>query len=214
MPRQRQEAGAGSINLQAGRDLSVVVSHLSAPADNDDGGAEVQARVHWALLLSDPRRPGCYFVNVINRSRVSEVTVTHVWFETDPRRHVLTRRPGPIAPLSQWETWIEADELPFSPMRYEWLARVQLGDDTVIESVPRSHVPEVGYVPGEVYGFSASGTSAPPGSHVSSYAASASVAVTGVAGSMDLGGRVDLPPDVSGGSERRPRRRISAKPDG
>ena len=216
MPRQRQEAGAGSINLQAGRDLSVVVNQLAAPVDDDDGdgGTGVQVRVHRALLLSDPRRPSCYFVNVINRSRVSEVTVTHVWFETDPRRHVLTRRPGPIAPRSQWETWIEADELPFSLTRYEWLARVQLGDDTVVESVPRSEVPQVGYVPGEVHSFAASATSAYGSANVSSYAASASVAVTGAAGSMDGGGRVDLAPDVSRGSERSRRRRTSAKSDG
>jgi len=215
MPRQRQEAGAGSINLQAGRDLSVVVNQIAAPADNDDGdGTDVQVRVHRALLLSDPRRPSCYFVNVINRSRVSEVTVTHVWFETDPRRHVLTRRPGPIAPLSQWETWIEADELPFSLTLYEWLARVQRGDDRVIESVPRSDVPEVGYVPGEVYSFAASGTSARAGADVSSYAASASVTVTGVPGSVDVAGRVDLAPDVRRGSERSRPRRTSAKPDG
>ena len=197
MPRQRQEAGAGSINLQAGRDLSVVVNQMASLTDDDDGNdADVQVRVHRGFLLTDHRTPSCYFVNVMNRSRVSEVTATHIWFETDPRKHVLMRRPGPIAPLSQWETWIEADELPFSLVLYEWLARVRLADDRVIESVPRTDVPEVGYVPGEVYSFAASGTSAGAVADISSYAASASVAVTGVGGSMDVAGRVDFAPDV------------------
>jgi hypothetical protein len=195
--------------------MSIVVNQIATPTYNDDGDSpDVQVRVHPALLLSDPQTPRCYFVNVINRSRVSEIRVTHVWFETDPRTHVLTRRPGSIAPLSQWETWIEADELPFSLTLYEWLARVQLGDERVIESFPRSDVPEVGYVPGEVYSFAASGTSASASTHVSSYAASASMAVTGIAGSMDVARRVDLAPEVRRSSERTRRRRTSAMPDG
>ena len=213
MRRQRQEAGAESINLQAGRDISVVVNQMAGPAEDDEN--EVRVRVHRAFLYSDPRTPSCFFVNVFNASSVRETTVTHVWFETHPRTHALARKPGRVAPLSQWETWVEADALPFSLTRYEWLARVQLADGRVIESVPREDVPEVGYVPGEVFSLAASGTAA-SGSYVSSYAASASVAVTpvtGVAGPMDTALHVDLAPDVHSGSER-PRRRKPAKRDG
>ena len=151
MRRQRQEAGAESINLQAGRDISVVVNQMAGPAEDDEN--EVRVRVHRAFLYSDPRTPSCFFVNVFNASSVRETTVTHVWFETHPRTHALARKPGRVAPLSQWETWVEADALPFSLTRYEWLARVQLADGRVIESVPREDVPEVGYVPGEGEGL-------------------------------------------------------------
>ncbi len=200
MSRQRQAAGAGSINLQAGRDLSVSVNLVAAPAEDDE--SDVHVRVHIAFLTSDPRKPVCWFVNVINRSRVYDITVTHVWFETVPRTHVLTRKPGRVAPSSQWETWIEAHELPFSLTKYEWLARIQLADDRVIESVPRENVPEVGFVPGEAIITFPSSRTAPSGSDVSSYAASASVALTGImatTGVAGSSGRTSV-----GGSDRSP----------
>ncbi len=164
MSRQRQEAGTGSINLQGGRDLWVNL--VAAPAEDDE--PDVLVRVHIAFLTSDPREPVCWFVNVVNRSRVHDTTGTRVWFETVPRTHVLTLKPGRVAPSSQWETWIEAHELPFSLTKYEWLARVQLADDRVIESVPRENVPEVGFVPGEAIITCSSSRTALSGIHVSS----------------------------------------------
>ena len=148
MPRQSQKGGANSINQQAGRDLIVV--QIAASGDNRRSLQDVQVRVHEAVLLSDPRKPSCYFVNVLNASPEREIQVTHVWFEIDPQtqKHVLTRPPGRVAARSQWETWIEAAELPFTLTRPERLARVKLGDGSVIHSQPREDVPAAGFVPG------------------------------------------------------------------
>ena len=68
MRRQRQEAGAESINPQAGRDISVVVNQMAGRAEDDEN--EVAVRVHRAFLYSDPRMPSCFFVNVFNASSV------------------------------------------------------------------------------------------------------------------------------------------------
>jgi HNH endonuclease len=105
----------------------------------------VVVRVHKASFANDPQTP-CYFVNILNRSS-RNITVTHVWFETDPPVHVLTRPPGTVAAQSQWETWIEAAALPATSTGPECLARVQLADDTLLSSVPRRSVPSAGYVP-------------------------------------------------------------------
>ena len=168
MSRQRQQAGAGSINLQSARDTHLtIINQIPAPRDRPKD-ERVQARVHQAFLRSKPHAPTCYFVNVFNPSLEREITVTHVWFACDPERHVLTRRlPVRIPTCAQWETWIEANALPFSPIRPEWLARVRLADDTVIESVPRDDVPAAGYVPGYEFGWEMLSTESPAASGTS-----------------------------------------------
>jgi hypothetical protein len=77
---------------------------------------EVHLRVHQAFRVGDPT--AYYFVNAYNASPESEVTVTHVWFATDPEQHFInTERPLParIAPRAQWETWCPVSAVPAQP---------------------------------------------------------------------------------------------------
>ena len=113
---------------------------------------DVRVRVHVAQLTTAPGRPLCCFVNVFNASPQREVTVTHVWWETEPKTHVINvQRPLParIRSGDQWETWIPIDELRVADVEEDYsLARVQLADDSVVASVKRVNVPEAGVVPG------------------------------------------------------------------
>ena len=111
---------------------------------------DVRVRVHMAIL-SDANATPCYFVNVKNASPEREVTVTHVWFATQPPVHfVNTKRPLPvrIAARDQWETWLEIASVAAAPPEVFELARVQLGDDRVVKSVERQNLPPAGMVPG------------------------------------------------------------------
>lgn len=123
---------------------------------------EVRLRVHRALLLAPrlsrerytqgysapPEDKDCYFLNVWNASPQRRVQVTHVWVETPGHLAVLTRPlPVTIEPGEQWETWVEATDLP-GGLVVEEVARAQLADGTVLRSEPRLDVPPAGAVPG------------------------------------------------------------------
>ena len=110
---------------------------------------KVRLRVHRAWFTSGPHLgEEAYFLNVQNVSPQREVTVTHVWFASEPEVHALERSPGQIKPGAQWETWILVDDVPPGTENVERLGRAQLGDGTVLKSVPRADVPPAGYVPG------------------------------------------------------------------
>jgi hypothetical protein len=112
---------------------------------------DVRVRVHEAAINDSGGWTPCYFVNVLNASPEREVTVTHVWFETDPPVHFVNPdRPLParIRPRDQWETWIEAARVPAVPPGVLGLARARLADDRVLHSVAREDVPPVGMIPG------------------------------------------------------------------
>ncbi len=121
---------------------------------------DVRVRVHRAVLLRTPHSPSgmtvtgqvgvdAYFINVLNASPVRAVGITHVWLATEPETHILTRAPpARLEPDSEWETWVEVDDLPAGTTGVERLARVRLTNGSVVESVPRDDVPAAGYVPG------------------------------------------------------------------
>jgi hypothetical protein len=111
--------------------------------DSERGMTKVAVRVHKAFLRETP----VYCVDILNASPEREVTVTHVSFATDPAVPVIKEKlPVRIAPVDQWETWIEADKLPDSRKATETLARAVLADGTVVCSTARDDVPEVGLV--------------------------------------------------------------------
>ena len=114
---------------------------------------EVHLRVHRALLtmmngreLDDPI--DSYFLNVWNASPEQQVQVTHVYIETpNGQVGVLTKPlPATVAAQHEWETWLPVVGVsPTVDVFHE--ARARLSNGTVIESVPRTDVPEVGAVP-------------------------------------------------------------------
>ena len=122
-------------------------------ADDDEAPAAdtppLRLTVHLAFFQHNSLV--CYFVNATNLSE-REVEITHVWFESAPRIHVLQperRLPRRLRPAESWETWLEAYRLPEAahadPYR---LARARLSTGQVIESVNNEDVIDQGYVPG------------------------------------------------------------------
>lgn len=108
----------------------------------------VGLRIHAATFQAAPERGVCFFLNVQNGSPEREVTVTHVWIASEPPVPATAKRlPVRIRPGAQWETWIPAASVPTGTTNIERLGRAQLGDDRVLESVPRTNVPATGYVP-------------------------------------------------------------------
>jgi hypothetical protein len=54
----------------------------------------------------------CYFINVWNASPERDVTVTHVWLETQPQVQVMTKPlPARIAPHARWETFVPVENV-------------------------------------------------------------------------------------------------------
>jgi hypothetical protein len=91
-----------------------------------------------------------YFVKVVNLSRQRTIQITHVWFETTPRRDVLIpERPLPawLRPDEEWEGWVNAAGLA-PDQKVEWLGRVRLSSGKVIKSRLHKDVPPRGDVSG------------------------------------------------------------------
>jgi hypothetical protein len=128
--------------------LAMEIAEVEARLESFSASTTVQLRVHEAVFVGDAQQRPHYFLNVYNASRTLTTRVTHVWFETEPQAHVLTRRPGSIPPGEQWETWLAVSDLPPAHVPPAWLARVRLADGSTVCSVPRRDVPAAGFIPG------------------------------------------------------------------
>src|SRR3972149_2529109 len=113
--------------------LEWIATPLGWARDAFLGRRQVVLKVHRAILIEGHR--DCYFVNVTNHSRDREVEVTHIWFECEPRVHVLQRdRPLPkrLRADETWETWLDVSLLPPAVRDVSFkLARARLSTDKV-----------------------------------------------------------------------------------
>lgn len=109
----------------------------------------VRLTVHRAFF-SDGRE--CFFVSATNLSHSREVEITHVWFETSQRVHLLLpERPLPkrLKPDERWDVWIDVKQIPASVRHKAYtLARARLSTDRVVKSVRAVDVPDAGMVAG------------------------------------------------------------------
>jgi hypothetical protein len=106
---------------------------------------KVDIRVGVHRGLAGPHRADAYVITVLNLSPERSVTIAHVWLEAVVKMPVLTRRlPVTVAAGEQWETWIEARELPPGTTDVEHRVRVVLDDDTVIALASRGAVSPTG----------------------------------------------------------------------
>jgi len=110
---------------------------------------QLQLTIHKAYFL--PKREiEYYFITTTNISK-RDIEVTHIWFDCEPRVHVLTRKlPKRLRPNETWETWIPINAVPLSDQENPYmLARARLSTGTIIHSCESTTIPEQGYVPGE-----------------------------------------------------------------
>lgn len=68
-----------------------------------------------------------YFIHTTNVSE-RDIEVTHIWFECDPRVHVLTRElPKRLTPNETWKTYIEIENVPVDNPSTRARARLSTG---------------------------------------------------------------------------------------
>jgi len=89
------------------------------------------------------------FVTITNLSRSRELTVTHVWFVTDPEAHIVDNAlPRRLRPDDSWETAIGLSQLPEGVREDAFnLARARLSTGAVVSSTRNENVPAFGRVP-------------------------------------------------------------------
>ena len=91
-----------------------------------------------------------FFIWVTNLSSKREVEITHIWFQTNPRKDVLNpERPLPkrLQLDERWETWIPVADVPTED-DLERKVRVQLSNGKVVKSRLNKDVPPTGHVAG------------------------------------------------------------------
>jgi hypothetical protein len=112
----------------------------------------VHVTVHGAFFISGPHRgdPKQFFIGVTNLSPQRPVVITHVWFETNPQKHILNlERPLPkrLELDEKWETWIPVADVPTED-DLELKVRVLLSNGEEVKSLPFPNVPPIGFVAG------------------------------------------------------------------
>jgi len=112
----------------------------------------VHVTVHAAFFLSGPHRgePQQFFIGVTNLSPQRIVEITHVWFDTNPRKDILNlERPLPkrLQLDEKWETWIPVADVPTED-DLELKGRVRLSNGEVVKSLAFPDVPPVGFLAG------------------------------------------------------------------
>ena len=93
--------------------------------------------------------PERYYIGITNASKQREITVTHIWFDTEPRCDVFDADlPVRLRYDARWETSIAVSAVPANPDDAAWLARCLLmPNDKVVKSRPRKNVPPIGVIP-------------------------------------------------------------------
>ncbi len=112
------------------------------------GPATVTLRVHVAMFM--PSSAPHYFLKATNESYDTAVRLNRIWFATQPDVDVDNphrRLPTELEPGGLFETWLPLSLVPGGP-EVEYLARVELGDGSVIESQPNTDVAPAGAIGG------------------------------------------------------------------
>lgn len=129
----------------------LVQAALDLVRDGVQRARRVRVRTHGAVFAGST--DVCVFVNIVNVGQ-RPVTVTHVWFATEPRVHVVNEaRPLPrsLGPDEPWETWVPLRAFAAQGLSEERLlrsARVRLSTGRVLKARPNREVPSLGAVPG------------------------------------------------------------------
>jgi hypothetical protein len=138
--------------VDAGRDAGwQLTDDQAAEVVQESERRVVRVMVHRAFFMHghhDPRQQFCIWVTNLSPQRTVEIT--HIWFETNPRRDILNpARPLPkrLRPDQRWETWIAVADVPTED-DLEWKVRVLLSNGEVVKSVLNPNPPPVGFVAG------------------------------------------------------------------
>jgi hypothetical protein len=112
------------------------------------GGPAVRLLVHVAVFIGSAIP--FYFLKVLNDSLTEPIRINDVWFETNPITRVINpqrRLPAMLESGDTFETWIAVQRVPEAE-NILCLARVRLGDGSVIQSLPNTAFAPAGLVGG------------------------------------------------------------------
>lgn len=119
------------------------------------GATALRSALRLTIHVAQFRGSGtfCCFINATNLRQDTDVEVTHVWIESEPKAFALNAdRPLPkrLRPHETWETWIPLYEIPTDYIGENLynLGRARISTGEVISSVENESVPERGQVPG------------------------------------------------------------------
>lgn len=118
----------------------------------EESERRVHVTVHGAFFTPGQHRDKRqqFFIGVTNLSPQRRVVITHIWFETNPRKDILNlERPLPkrLELDEKWETWIAVADVPTED-DLELKVRVLLSNGEVVKSLPFPNVPPIGFVAG------------------------------------------------------------------
>lgn len=103
--------------VEADREAGWQLTDDQAAEVVEESVRRVHVTVHVAFFLSGPHRgePQHFFIGVTNLSAERTVEITHISFDTNPRKDILNlERPLPkrLQLDEKWETWIPVADVP------------------------------------------------------------------------------------------------------
>ncbi|MET9785406.1 hypothetical protein [Streptomyces canus] len=129
------------------RSLSVLV-HRAIVLELSNASPPVTGAPPMTYEPDDEPEIEYFFIKVTNLSPQREVWVTHIWFETEPKKHLLDPRhpfPRRLGLDQMFEMSIPVSEVP-AGVDLERRVRVALSSGDIFNSRLNENVPPVGFV--------------------------------------------------------------------
>ncbi len=115
----------------------------------------IRVLVHRAFL--EDKRKEAFFITITNLTLDRELEMTNIWFNSNPKIHVIRDdRPLPktLKPNETWGTWLPVNKLPLGYHSYAFkMVRVRLFNGTLAYSEENLTHPEKEMVPAEEIKF-------------------------------------------------------------
>jgi len=115
----------------------------------------IRVLVHRAFL--EDSRKEAFFIIITNLTLDREIEITHIWFNSNPKVHVIRDDrllPKKLKPNETWDTWLPVNKLPsgYHPHAFT-MVRVRLSNGSLAYSEQNLTPPEKEIVPTEPVNF-------------------------------------------------------------
>ena len=115
----------------------------------------IRVLVHRAVL--EDKQKEAFFITVTNLTLDREIVITNIWFNSNPRVHVIRNDrvlPKKLKPNETWDTSLPVNKLPLGYHPYAFkMVRVRLSNGTLAYSEENLTHPEKEMVPAEEIKF-------------------------------------------------------------
>ena len=115
----------------------------------------IRVLVHRAFL--EDRQKEAFFITITNLTLDREIEITNIWFNSNPKVHVIRNDrvlPKKLKPNETWDTWLPVNKLPSAYHPYVFkMVRVRLSNGSLAYSEENLTHPEKEIVPAEEIKF-------------------------------------------------------------